>query len=237
MSRPRPTSIALVLSGLALFFSLGGVGLARSVAHLIDGHSIRTGSIPLNRLSASARRSLQGHTGKTGSAGPQGAQGLQGPQGAQGLQGPPGSGGSQGPIGPTGPTGPVQGQIYHGFHDYGNTGSLNTVLFSIPGVGEVHGGTPSGCAVTFKNTSGGTAEIALVKNTKSTLSGDGGTIADGSTFTLIYADVPNDAYFQEATAQIKTASNIVTLVVSDTNTSTGGADCRTTAQAVVTALN
>jgi hypothetical protein len=89
--RPSP---ALFISLLALFFALGGVGYAKRVVHLIDGSTIKKGSIQVDRLSARAQRTLKGQKGDpgpNGAAGGQGAQGAQGLPGAQGPQGNPGS--------------------------------------------------------------------------------------------------------------------------------------------------
>jgi hypothetical protein len=60
----------MVVSLIALFFALGGVGYAKKVVHLINGSTITKGSIQVDRLSSRARAAL------TGSRGLQGAQGL-----------------------------------------------------------------------------------------------------------------------------------------------------------------
>jgi hypothetical protein len=67
----RP-SAALVVALLALFFSVGGAGLARQVIHLIDGHQIRKGTIEADRLTKRARAALKGARGPRGQQGPPG---------------------------------------------------------------------------------------------------------------------------------------------------------------------
>jgi hypothetical protein len=89
--RPSP---ALLISLLALFFALGGVGYAKRVVHLIDGSTIKKGSIQVDRLSAGAQRTLKGRKGDPGPQGAPGGQGPQGGQGSQGGQGPQGNPGS-----------------------------------------------------------------------------------------------------------------------------------------------
>jgi hypothetical protein len=79
---------AMVVALAALFVSLGGLGYAKQIANLIDGHQIKKGSIEADRLSKKARSSLRG---QTGSRGRQGNQGAQGPKGSTGTQGPAGS--------------------------------------------------------------------------------------------------------------------------------------------------
>jgi hypothetical protein len=69
---------------LALFFAVGGVGYAKKIVHLVDGSTIKKGTIQADRLSSTAQRALKGNQGPVGN---QGAQGIQGNQGAQGLQG------------------------------------------------------------------------------------------------------------------------------------------------------
>jgi hypothetical protein len=69
---------------LALFFAVGGVGYAKKIVHLLDGSTIKKGTIQADRLTSTARRTLKGNQGPPGN---QGAQGIQGNQGAQGLQG------------------------------------------------------------------------------------------------------------------------------------------------------
>lgn len=74
-------SPSLAVSLLALFFSLGGTGLAAS-HYLITSKS---------QIAPKVRAALRGERGLSGSAGPQGpagAAGATGQQGPQGLQGP-----------------------------------------------------------------------------------------------------------------------------------------------------
>jgi hypothetical protein len=82
-----------IISLIALFVALGGTSLA--AANLINGKLIKANSIPKNRLTKRAIKSLHGARGAQGPQGPQGATGLQGPNGAQGLQGIPGLAGYQ----------------------------------------------------------------------------------------------------------------------------------------------
>ncbi len=75
----------LAISVIALFAALGGVGWA---AGLISGKTIKPNSIPLDRLTKAARKSLAGRTGPAGPIGPQGAKGERGETGDVGPEGP-----------------------------------------------------------------------------------------------------------------------------------------------------
>jgi hypothetical protein len=75
----------MAISAIALFAALGGVGWA---AGLISGKTIKPNSIPLNRLTKSARSSLAGRQGPAGPAGAQGPKGDRGEKGDAGPQGP-----------------------------------------------------------------------------------------------------------------------------------------------------
>jgi hypothetical protein len=98
---------------------LGGGGIATAATtNLINGHKIKRGSIPTNRLSASAQQAIsralhyttgpkgaagdQGATGATGANGATGATGLTGPKGPKGDQGAPGQDGAAGDKGDAG---------------------------------------------------------------------------------------------------------------------------------------
>jgi hypothetical protein len=86
MKRPSPaTAIALV----ALFFSLGGVGLAAS-------HYLITST---SQIKPSVLKDLRGAQGLAGPQGLQGLQGLQGPAGAAGAAGAAGTAGTPGAAG------------------------------------------------------------------------------------------------------------------------------------------
>ncbi|HTS72228.1 MAG TPA: hypothetical protein VMG74_00780 [Gaiellaceae bacterium] len=65
---------------LALFLALGGTSFA--AASFINGKQIKPGSLPKNRLTKSAIKSLKGNKGV------QGVPGQRGPTGAQGVAGP-----------------------------------------------------------------------------------------------------------------------------------------------------
>lgn len=83
---PRhPFSPAMVVGLVALFFALGGVGYAKKVVHLIDGSTIKKGTIQVDRLTRKARAALKGNRGLPGTQGPQGPKGETGP-----LTGPAG---------------------------------------------------------------------------------------------------------------------------------------------------
>ena len=88
----RPPSPALVVSLIALFVALGGTSLA--AASYINGTRIKPHSIPKDRLSKRAIKSLHGARGAPGPQGPRGttgatgATGATGPMGLQGLIGP-----------------------------------------------------------------------------------------------------------------------------------------------------
>jgi hypothetical protein len=73
---------------LALFLALGGTSFA--AASFINGKQIKPHSLPKNRLTNSAIRSLKGDKGAQGPPGQRGPTGAQGIQGIQGVQGPPG---------------------------------------------------------------------------------------------------------------------------------------------------
>lgn len=134
LQKQSPT-VAVVLSFIAVFISLGGpsvaadgvralstkAGITTKNADKVDGlHASRTpkpgtllalnklGKFPAAVLPASVR-GPQGEPGATGAAGPQGAQGPigpSGPQGPQGLKGDPGPAGPQGAKGDKGDPGP-----------------------------------------------------------------------------------------------------------------------------------
>jgi hypothetical protein len=48
---------------LALFVALGAGGHAKKVVHLIDGSTIKRGTIRVDRVSTRAERALRGSTG------------------------------------------------------------------------------------------------------------------------------------------------------------------------------
>jgi hypothetical protein len=99
---PSKATIAMITGGLALFVAVGGTGYAKTIVHLIDGRSIKKGSIQLDRLSRQTRASLKGAKGARGLPGEPGLDGL---DGQDGLDGEPGPAGDQGPPGGPGPPG------------------------------------------------------------------------------------------------------------------------------------
>jgi hypothetical protein len=110
--RPSP---ALIVSGIALFASLGGTGYAaaRLSSPATDAASKNKHKAPAKPLSKSQVNKLiaaylSAHHGLRGVGG---AQGLPGAQGVQGAQGAQGSAGAQGGIGGIGPQGPGAQQI------------------------------------------------------------------------------------------------------------------------------
>ena len=90
---------------LALFVALGGTSFA--AAGVIRGTQIAPHSIPKNRLTNGAIKSLRGGRGAQGVPGAQGAQGPPGSAGAPGGQGPPGAAGATGLAGAKGATGSI----------------------------------------------------------------------------------------------------------------------------------
>jgi hypothetical protein len=76
-------------------------GSAGAASLLIDGKKLKNHSVPVTKLTASAVRSLRGHSGPQGIQGPQGTEGAQGIQGTQGPQGVPGPPGLSGYVGGT----------------------------------------------------------------------------------------------------------------------------------------
>lgn len=109
---------ALVGGACALF---AGGGVATAATGMLDGHNIKPGSIPTNRLNSHAQSAIArashyttGAAGATGAAGGTGPAGAQGPKGDTGAQGIPGLTGPAGPAGATGARGPsgLQGAFY-----------------------------------------------------------------------------------------------------------------------------
>lgn len=101
------------LALLALFIALGGTSFA--AANAINGKSIKPHTIPKNRLTNSAIRSLKG------------ARGARGAQGAQGAQGPTGGSGAKGTTGAKGPTGAAGTAVaYAHVNDNGTLDAANS---------------------------------------------------------------------------------------------------------------
>ena len=135
--RGRRPSVALIIGVVALFIGLGGTAVA---AGMFSGTQIKKNSIPLDRLTGSARRTLSqpGPHGALGPAGAKGAAGARGQVGAKGDPGPQGAVGPQGPQGPQGPIGksfepdhvtPQTAQLF-GFLPWRDTAPSSTIGFS-----------------------------------------------------------------------------------------------------------
>jgi hypothetical protein len=98
----RRPSAPIVLSSIALFFSVTGAGLAADHYLITSIHQIKPSVVA----------QLAGATGPAGQAGSQGQAGARGEQGPSGLRGVTGAEGATGPagsIGDTGPQGPAGG--------------------------------------------------------------------------------------------------------------------------------
>lgn len=95
-------SLPLWLSAIALVVALTGVGGAAYAAGLINGNSIKNGTVGLNKLKPAAVKSLKGKSGPAGPQGPQGIAGTSGGVGGSGAPGAPGAPGSPGTSGPAG---------------------------------------------------------------------------------------------------------------------------------------
>jgi hypothetical protein len=75
-------------------------GATAGASSLIDGHGIKAGSIPLNRLSKGTQSLIRGSKSRLpGQTGPQGPQGPQGPKGDKGEKGDRGAKGDKGDTG------------------------------------------------------------------------------------------------------------------------------------------
>jgi hypothetical protein len=132
--RGRRPSAALIIGVVALFIALGGTAVAAGV---FSGTQIKRNSIPLNRLTSSARQTLSqpGPTGARGPAGAKGGNGARGQVGAKGDAGPQGAVGPQGPQGPIGKSfepdhvTPQTAQLF-GFLPWRDTDPSSTIGFS-----------------------------------------------------------------------------------------------------------
>jgi hypothetical protein len=161
----RAPSPAMVVGLIALFFALGGVGYAKKVVHLINGSTIKKGSIQLDRLSSRARAALKGNTG------PQGLQGLQGGQGPKGDPGPRGNDGVQGPPGPF-PDVLASGKTIKGALYLTSTISSYSFGFSLPSVPMVHvrafgSGTSAECPGTAADPQAAPGHLCLYQSNNS----------------------------------------------------------------------
>ena len=102
MTKVIRTWAPLAISLLALFVASGGVSWAASV---ISGKRIKKNSIPLNRLTKSARKALAGKQGPPGVPGTNGKNGTNGATNVvvRSVSGPVSAGGSSGTIVPCNP--------------------------------------------------------------------------------------------------------------------------------------
>ena len=119
MKRRSP---ATAIACLALFLSLGGVGLAAS-RYVITSTSQIKPSVLGDLRGHRGSQGLRGDSGHVGGVGPQGAQGTQGQagsignggaQGVQGVAGSAGSPGTAGSQGASGAAGTAASQVCHG---------------------------------------------------------------------------------------------------------------------------
>lgn len=92
-----------LVAALAVVGVMVGGGYA-GASSLVSGGQIKDSSIPVSKLTASAKASLKGAKGAKGASGLTGAQG---PQGIQGNAGPQGLKGDTGATGPQGAAGPA----------------------------------------------------------------------------------------------------------------------------------
>jgi hypothetical protein len=95
-------TFANVISCVALFVALGGVGYAatRLPKGSVGTRQLRKEAVTPAKLSAASKSALKGPGGPTGSTGPTGPAGATGPRGPDGPRGPQGSKGDPGPTGP-----------------------------------------------------------------------------------------------------------------------------------------
>jgi Collagen triple helix repeat (20 copies) len=98
----RRLTFANVISCIALFVALGGVGYAAT--HLSPGSvgtkQLRKGAVTPLKLSPGSKAALSGPAGPTGARGAEGPRGADGARGVEGPRGLPGQEGNPGPVGP-----------------------------------------------------------------------------------------------------------------------------------------
>ena len=109
---------ALAVAIVAVVLALTGGAFA--AGKLIDGSQIKNGSIAASKLTASAKKQLEGEQGPKGAKGATGATGATGSQGPKGDKGDTGAQGDTGANGPQGPKGDTGAQGPKG--DKGDTG-------------------------------------------------------------------------------------------------------------------
>jgi hypothetical protein len=105
MAGSRRATIALAVSGAALFASLSGYAGATITSSKSDTPKVKHENTTITVKGAQGPRGPKGAKGNTGAKGATGATGAQGIQGLQGYQGVPGPGGPVGPAGPPGANG------------------------------------------------------------------------------------------------------------------------------------
>ncbi|MFT3862975.1 MAG: hypothetical protein QM729_01795 [Solirubrobacterales bacterium] len=202
------------------------VGGSAYAAGKIDGSSIENGSIPLNKLTKSARAQIS-KAGARGRTGPAGAKGEQGEVGPRGLEGPRGEVGPRGEEGPRGETGPTE-------HNYGVAttfvgGVRQSPIWTptIPSDGN-NAGTASGSTVIVCATDAAPCDIevrGVVRSDDPTYEGQGGgglVITDATSGKLVAAgQTPkNSAFFENNVVAVET----VPLSSGEPTTATGGTE-------------
>jgi len=138
MRRPSP---ALVVSSVALLFSVSGTAVAsgaldgsKLVGNSVTSAKVKNQTLQVKDLSLSARSSLRGQTGPAGPQGTKGDKGDPGPKGAPGTPGTPGTPGAPGAPG-------VSGQVmFTGIHVLLGSQVTSTFTTSCPAGKKLLGG-------------------------------------------------------------------------------------------------
>jgi hypothetical protein len=143
--------VKAIITAIIVSAVLSASATAGGVA-LIDGHKIKSHSIPATKFTADARASLRGALGPRGLQGVPGQNGNNGFPGSVGPQGPKGDAGAVGPQGPQGiqgPQGPKGLQGEQGEPGAFDSSSINrypgSVVHVAPGgIGDAHADCPEG---------------------------------------------------------------------------------------------
>jgi len=124
----KKLTFANVVSCIALFVALGGIGYAAAVLpkNSVGPQQLKRGAVTPTKLSTSAKRTM---TGAIGPVGPEGTRGPQGPQGPQGIQGP-GAISFEVPVS----NGTETLKAFNGFRVLGSCGAANSQLGVAPQV-------------------------------------------------------------------------------------------------------